>query len=54
MTGDKKKPNDGVDLRAAAMRRVHREVVEGADKPLQRREDTSTTEARSQRAEDGD
>ena len=58
MTGDKKKPNDSVDLLAAAMRRVHREAVEGAGEPLQRRDDaavdTSTTEDRSERAESAD
>lgn len=33
MTGDKEKLNDGVDLLAAAMRRVHREAVERDPEP---------------------
>ena len=54
MTGDKEKPNGSMDLLAKAMRRVHREAVEGAGEPLQRREDTSATEARSEQAEGAD
>ena len=47
-------PSEGMDLLAAAMRKVHREAVEGAGEPLQRREDTSATEARSEQAEGAD
>ena len=54
MTGDKEKLNDGVDLLAAAMRRVHREAVEGAGEPVQNREDASATDSCSERAEDRD
>ena len=48
------KLNGSMDLLAAAMRRVHREAVEGAGEPVQRREDTSATESRSERQEDRD
>ena len=58
MTGDKEKPNGSMDLLAKAMRRVHREAVEGAGEPVQNREDAavgaSATDSGSERTEDRD
>ena len=46
--------NRSVDLLAAAMRRVYSEQVEDPGEPIQRREETTSTEARSERAESAD